>query len=253
MLMAPQAGSGFVVWENQGAANLGECLHVHETGQAGLEDTIKNNLDLIFGFLGLDPGSKRYAWGYQSVEQNTDLAAAYRFVKIDGQVPNMKNFVESDYGLFGSTTMQCNDDAGNDDLCEAVNGASNAEVDAVFEQMVVSMSDVANLRTLNEGLGQPFGWSGFTAIEDGTGPVLPAFPFDPHPATGDDPIQAKTHVIPGGIQNTCFGPDRAHHRRRRLGAGGGAERGVVSPQRSRGISRLDNQPRLRGWFFFAPC
>ncbi|MGR8921741.1 MAG: hypothetical protein ACU85V_19180, partial [Gammaproteobacteria bacterium] len=116
-----------LVWGNQGSSNLGECLDDLETGAA-------NEVGGITG--GAAP---LWAVGYQSVEKNPDLEEAYRFMKIDGQSPDMKNFVEGDYWIFGSTTV--NRDGPGQYVNPDPAVLTGAEVDALFDQLVTSLSD----------------------------------------------------------------------------------------------------------------
>lgn len=194
-------GSQFprLVFGNQGSSNLGECLDDVETDS---NNEVGDDLDL-FGI------TRLWAVGYQSVEKNPDLEEAYRFIKIDGQSPDMKNFVEGDYWIFGATTVNRNDDDSNG-AGEYVNPVGFfPTVDNMFERLVDELSDPSNLLDLNAGLGHPFGWSGFTGTKSAGVNVLPSFPFDPDPtaAVPDNPIQSLTHVDPlVGTPDMCFGP-----------------------------------------------
>lgn len=182
-----------IVFANNGSSNLGECLDDFET-----KATNEQGL-----------GVKAWAVGYQSMEKNPDLEEAYRFIKIDGQAPDMKNFVEADYWIFGATTVNRNDDD-NNGAGEYTNPVGfEAAVDGIFEEIVTQLSDPANLLDLNKGLNHPFGWGGFTGTVSGGSPALPTFPFDPDPTAGtpDLPLQTLTHVNPGtGAADMCFGP-----------------------------------------------
>lgn len=180
-----------IILGNQGSSNLGECLDDLETKRANEQ--------------GL--GVKAWGVGYQSMEKNPDLEEAYRFLKIDGQSPDLKNFVEADYWIFGATTVNRNDD-NNDGAGEYFNPVGFfPAVDQMFERLVAELSDPSNLTDLNAGLGHPFGWGGFTGTKLAGVDTLPSFPFDPNPISGDPPLQSLTHVNPStGVSNQCFGP-----------------------------------------------
>ncbi|MGR8920456.1 MAG: hypothetical protein ACU85V_12630, partial [Gammaproteobacteria bacterium] len=86
---------------------------------------------------------------------------------------------------------------------------TGAEVDALFDQLVTSLSDPNLLLGLNAGLTHPFGFAGFTATLSGGAPTLPTLPFDPDPTVPSPmlPLQTITHVNPStGTADMCFGP-----------------------------------------------
>ncbi|MEQ8232553.1 MAG: hypothetical protein RLW61_11375 [Gammaproteobacteria bacterium] len=183
-----EAGFDFprIVLDNQGSSNMGECLDDLETKRTNEQ--------------GL--GVKAWGVGYQSTEKNPDLEEAFRFLKIDGQSPDLKNFVEGDYWIFGPTTMNRR---GASDYFNPV-GFFPA-VDLMFERVVAEISDPANLVDLNAGLQHPFGVGGFAGTNIAGVDTLPGFPFNPDPVAGDPPLTALTHTNPDtGRQDMCFGP-----------------------------------------------
>ncbi len=186
-----------IVFENTGSSNLGECLDDLEYGLSGAAANEQ-------GF-----GVKAWAVGYQSLEKNPDLEEGYRFLKIDGQSPDMKNFVEGDYWIFGTTTVNRNDDDSNG-AGEYINpvGIFSA-VDQMFEVLVTTLSDPSSLIDINKGLAHPFGFGGFAGTAIAGVPTLPSFPFDPDPtpASPDLPLATLTHLNPDtGVVDTCYGP-----------------------------------------------
>lgn len=156
--------------------------------------------------------SNIWAVGYQSTEKNADLGASYRFVKIDGVAPTLKNLTEGNYGHFAELVAVRRSNV--NDVINVPNIADIAKANANWSSIVTLMSTPANVGNI-DALAitkQPFGDSGYAAR--GT----PGFP--PNPAA---PINPLSHVRPGtSVQNTCAGPYATP-------VGSGTGKGIVAP------------------------
>lgn len=113
--------------------------------------------------------ANRWAIGYQSLENNANLADGdYRFVKIDGVVPSLENFLKGDYKEFGNVTMQVR----GVDTWTASNGIDGGEAAIAADLFADIVSNFANdasaLGTLNtnskfqHGFGEA-GWASQSA------------------------------------------------------------------------------------------
>lgn len=139
--------------------------------------------------------------GYSSLESNSSLSSAARFVKIDGVAPTLKNMVAGKYPIFGEVTAQSRQQDNAADYTVAnVPVAERNNAKANWAVIVAELSSAANVQTLNQSntFRHPFGDSGFLARG-----VPTAFKYD-----ATSPIATQTHSDPnaGGKQNTCFGP-----------------------------------------------
>ena len=142
-----------------------------------------------------------WSLGYASLESNSNLNSAARFVKVDGVAPTLKSLVAGTYPVFGEVTAQSRqqDNAAdytvaNVPVAERTNAKNN------WATVVSELSSAANVSQLNAAntFRHPFGDSGFLARG-----VPTSFVY-----TAASPIATQTHSDPNasGAQNTCFGP-----------------------------------------------
>ena len=142
-----------------------------------------------------------WAVGYSSLESNSNLNSAMRFVKVDGNAPTLKNMVAGRYPIFGEVTAQSRQQDNSADYTLAnVPVAERANAKNNWATIVSELSSAANVVTLNASntFRHPFGDSGFLARG-----IPTSYTYDPA-----SPIATQTHANPnaGGVQNTCFGP-----------------------------------------------
>ncbi len=142
-----------------------------------------------------------WAVGYSSLESNSNLGSAMRFVKVDGSAPTLKNMVAGTYPVFGEVTAQSRQQDNSADYTPAnVPVAERTNAKNNWATIVAELSSAANVIALNASntFRHPFGDSGFLARG-----VPTSFTYNPA-----SPIATLTHANPnaGGAQNSCFGP-----------------------------------------------
>lgn len=142
-----------------------------------------------------------WAVGYSSLESNSNLNSAVRFVKVDGVAPTLKNMVAGTYPIFGEVTAQSRQQDNSADYTLAnVPVAERTNAKNNWATIVAELSSAANVIGLNASntFRHPFGDSGFLARG-----IPTDFTYNPA-----NPIATQTHANPnaGNVQNTCFGP-----------------------------------------------
>lgn len=160
--------------ETSGSGNMGSCLSAFADGA----DTTK----------------QRWAIGIQSLENNVNLAEAYRFIKIDGAAPTIKNvlehkyydWVESQWAWINPTSA----------------GRTQEQKDAVDFQVFLNKGtgEAAAVGTLvNSTFIHSFGASGIVALNTIPGNV-PSLPINPA-----NPVATSSHAV-GGNLSSCRTP-----------------------------------------------
>ncbi|MCB1743287.1 MAG: hypothetical protein KDK91_23125 [Gammaproteobacteria bacterium] len=149
------------VYGNSGSSDMSDCLDALATGKGfdgdfdGLppesfpgtgDSTVVPGEDLAATAIPGDPlgrgyndKTEAYAMGYQSLENNPDLAFSYRFVKVDGVAPTLDNVVAGTYKDVYYLTYQNRVAGGSADLktgavrTSAPSAAQVAVANAYFE------------------------------------------------------------------------------------------------------------------------
>jgi hypothetical protein len=160
--------------ETSGSSNMGSCLNAF----ADSTDTTK----------------QRWAIGIQSLENNVNLAENYRFIKIDGAAPTIKNvlehkyfdWVESQWAWINPTSA----------------GRTQEQKDAVDFQVFLNKGTgeaVAVGALVNSTFIHSFGASGIVALNTVPGNV-PSLPI-----SSANPVATSSHAV-GGNLSSCRTP-----------------------------------------------
>lgn len=170
-----------------GPNNFGTQRVTGNVGSSDMDTCLTNVNNSTNGVSG-----SRWGIGYNSLERNSTLAQAFRFVKIDGQAPTLTNFLNSNYWHIGETTFQKRGTPG------FVGAPANAaQADAIWTFLQTEFKTPATVGTVlnqNPIFYHPFGDSGWAAR--GT---------NPYPINLAAPIAPLEHTK-SGQQNSCFGP-----------------------------------------------
>jgi ABC-type phosphate transport system substrate-binding protein len=158
-LRAPgNPATGPIVQENSGSGDVTVCL---QTKQA----------------------ANKWAIGVQSLEK---LDASFRFVKIDGVAPTLKNVAENKYKDWVETTMQWRN---------AANGGPDGDTLNILKKIATDASTPSTIASLNASFVHGFGTGAYLALN--TNGHTPSFPH-----SDANPVTTATHA-PLGTPNTC--------------------------------------------------
>jgi hypothetical protein len=127
--------------------------------------------------------ANKWAIGVQSLEKQKP---EYRFVKIDGYAPTVKNVAENNYKDWVETSMQWR---------KAANNGPTGDVLAILQTIAKDASTPATITSLNTAFVHNFGNGSFLALN--TNGHVPSFPHD-----DANPVTTATHA-PQGAPNTC--------------------------------------------------
>jgi len=128
----------------------------------------------------------KWAIGVQSLEK---LDASFRFPKIDGVAPTLKNVAENKYRDWVETTIQWRNATNN--------GPSNDTL-AILQTIASDASTPGTINALNQSFVHVFGTGAYLALN--TNGHVPSFPHD-----DANPVTTATHA-PLGTPNTCNFP-----------------------------------------------
>jgi len=128
----------------------------------------------------------KWAIGVQSLEK-TD--ASFRFPKIDGVAPTLKNVAENKYKDWVETTIQWRN---------AANSGPSGDVLAILQTVATNASTPATIAALNGSFVHGFGTGAYLALN--TNGHVPSYPHD-----DANPVTTATHA-PLGSPNTCNSP-----------------------------------------------
>ncbi len=131
------------VFENSGSGNVDRCLDDFDKGA---------------NTSGLNPGTAYKAWalGVQSMEKNADQKFAYKFVKVDGVAPTLKNAHNGTYMDWVEPTYQWR---------KAGAGAPAGDTLKIIEKLVFEAGGPTTVASvLNKTSSYPFGKSGYLAV-----------------------------------------------------------------------------------------
>lgn len=183
-------GSGTQAQMNAVFANSPCAAGVQATALAGATDTffgpiVKENEgsgDLTV-CLEDEQAANKWAIGVQSLEK---LSPSFRFVKIDGVAPTLKNVAENQYKDWVETTVQWRNSA---------NSGPSGDVLALLKTVAKNASTPATINTLNQAFVHNFGTGAYLALN--TNGHVPSYPH-----ADSNPVTTATHA-PFGAPNTC--------------------------------------------------
>ncbi|MEI6267701.1 MAG: hypothetical protein WCP01_02390 [Methylococcaceae bacterium] len=136
-------------------------------------------------------GDTAWSIGMQALEKNSDIAKAYRFVKIDGAAPTLANAFNGSYSDWVEATWQYRNTA---------NSGPAGDTLKIVDKIIKNAGSPAKLNSLLNKT-QPFGRTGYLAVAangfavtDTLDPALPVMPF--------------THAAAGSLNN-CAAPAKS--------------------------------------------
>jgi hypothetical protein len=189
---SPNNGTTFAQWQNVGA-DSGSAFINEASSSSNMNQCLSAFADTSA------PSTQRWAIGIQSLENNVPnasgvMTSAYRFIKIDGSAPTVKNVIENKYF----------------DWVESVwvwlTPVTNLEKDKVDLQKVLldGTGSAADVATANTKFIHAFGQSGLVALKTITGNT-PVFPVN----VTTTPVATSTHAgsscrTPQVTGNTSF-------------------------------------------------
>ena len=180
------AGGKPAVFEGSSSGNLGLCL---------------DHLDKGDGYAGVTPamgaGRASYGIGYQGLEKNVDNAENWRFVKVDGFAPTLKNVFDGNYDQVYFSSFQNRNDGSykTGPLRSAVDATEIAAIDAFFNNDLAIDGTIA--ADINSGLVFSWGESGYV-IPSASAPSTfsssnPEIPWARETGGSPDSCQPLTH------------------------------------------------------------
>jgi len=153
------------------------------TGPLVQENTSSNDLTTC---LSNKDAANKWAIGVQSLAKTSEN---YRFVKIDGYAPTLKNVAENKYKDWAETTMQWR--------WPQYTGPVG-DVLAILQKISKDASSPSTMAALNSNFVHGFGTGAFLSLN--TNGYLPSYPHD-----DNNPVTTATHA-PFGTPNTCNFP-----------------------------------------------
>lgn len=130
--------------------------------------------------------ANKWAVGVQSLEK---VEASFKFPKIDGYAPTLKNVAENKYMDWVETTMQWRN---------AANGGPAGDVLAILQTIASDASTPGTIANLNASFAHGFGTGAYLALNtNGHTPTIPH--------SDANPVTTATHA-PLGVPNTCNKP-----------------------------------------------
>lgn len=185
---------GPIIGLNSGSGDVSACLNDwdNNTNATGFNASTTN------GGLVIVPG-RRWAIGLQSTEKNADLFDDFRFVKIDGVAPTLKNAASGKYFDAVEQTFQWRKPAFN---------GPTGDMLAILSTIANSASSPDILSTnLNPSFLHSFGQAGYLAlttngnsIDADTVTAGVQIDYTTHPVT------SLTHKTTSGLLDNCIAP-----------------------------------------------
>lgn len=127
--------------------------------------------------------ANKWAIGVQSLEKSR---ASYRFIKVDGVAPTLKNVAENKYKDWVETTIQWRN---------AANAGPSGDALAILQTVAKDASTPTTIANLNTKFVHGFGTGAYLALN--TNGHVPSYPH-----VDTNPVTTATHA-PLGIPNTC--------------------------------------------------
>ncbi|MDX1811506.1 MAG: hypothetical protein R3240_06135 [Gammaproteobacteria bacterium] len=132
----------------------------------------------------------KWAVGLQATEKNSTLTSNYRFIKVDGVAPTLKNVAEGKYFDWVENSIQWRN---------AANNGPSGDMLALLQTIAKNAGSPTIVKQLNTKFVHPFGQAGYLALSSNG--HAPSVPFN---AT-TNPVNPYSHVI-GGAVNNCRVP-----------------------------------------------
>jgi hypothetical protein len=188
---AYDVAAGPAVMLNSSSGGVESCLTDADNGTATTTDTAGHNVGADY------LGAKFWAFGIQSTESNAALAKPYRFVKIDGIAPTLKNTAEGKYIDWAEQSFIWRKDysTGSWNTGTATQKAARL---AILTQITVSTGQPSVVSILNAGFNHGFGQAGVLALTSNG--YAQSIPFAP-----TNPVTAWTHKT-GTLLDNCRSP-----------------------------------------------
>ncbi|MGD7037025.1 hypothetical protein [Methylotuvimicrobium buryatense] len=168
------------VFENSGSGNMDRCLD--DFGKGTNTSGLNSNIN----------GQAVTAWaiGQQSLEKNANNAFAYKFIKIDGYAPTLKNAANGTYMDWVEPTFQWRKTGA---------GSPSGDTLAIIEKIVVDAANPTTVASvLNQTSSYTFGKSGYLAVASN------GHPFS-HIVDENAPVIGYSHAA-GGLLDNCNVP-----------------------------------------------
>jgi len=186
------------VMQMSSGGGVESCMQDADTKPAVVTAVDINNHALSTN--GIAGGAGRYAWafGIQSSENNASLAFPYRFVKIDGVAPTIKNVAEGKYINWAEQAYQWRKDYNTVGGWNPEAGTTDAAAKlAILTEIANKTAKKDTVANLNTGFLHPFGQSGLlgNAVDN-----TQQLPF-----ADNWPVNAFTHKNASGLDN-CRAP-----------------------------------------------
>lgn len=190
--------------DGSGATDVGKCLDSYSTG-TGQDGFNSGNI-------------KRWAFGVQFTTENTltntNPRLDYRFIKVNGVAPDIKNVWAGDYPFYAEESYQYRSDAKtmfcaydpaltyaqnmsqHPVQCTSSATALQTDIQKILAYIGAHSVTPAALGLLDQGDGYPWGTGGWLAIPGGSN--IPTSVFD-----YANPINTSTRAPFGHLPNTC--------------------------------------------------
>lgn len=183
--------TGPAVMQMSGSGGVESCMSDADNGTSTAVDVASHNVGLDFG------GAKFWAFGIQSTENNAALAKPYRFVKIDGFAPSIKNVAEGKYIDWSEQAFMWRKDfsTGTWNTGTATQKAARL---AILTQIGNSTGQPSVVTTLNAGFNHGFGQAGLLALASNG--FAQSLPF-----VATNPVTGWTHKA-GTLLDNCRAP-----------------------------------------------
>lgn len=182
--------TGPVVVKNSGSGDVRKCLNDYNNGTSTMSNPVKPDA----------AATKRWAVGIQSLENNMNLADGYRFVKIDGYAPTLKNIHSGNYTDWAAQSVQWRSNTATFEF-----PTYGADILKIFTFLKDSWITVGSIVNLNAGHVHSFGQSGWL-LEPKSGTGAPDNDFNPV-----KPINAYTRAPGSQAPNTCQAPVKSQY------------------------------------------
>jgi len=184
------ASNGPLVANNSGSSDVGKCL---DDFANGTNNSGKNTAFTLGPFVLADANRKAWAIGVQSTEKNTSLARDYRFIKVDGKAPTLKNVHDGDYFDFAEQSMQWRNDG------TFTYPANAADIDTILNFIADNATAPASIASLNLNFVHSWGEAGWLSVPRGAVVADAELKLS-------NPVNVMTRSPFGASPNTCQFP-----------------------------------------------
>lgn len=170
------------------SGNMEKCLDDFSTGS--------QNAQLPIGTIVNTGPDKAWAIGQQSSDKNATLGKHYRFIKLNGQVPNLAAAFAGDYAFINESTWQYSNST----------AASRPTQAKIVTALITAVTNPANVYTdLNQYTVQQFGAGGFMGTVGGALANNPSYTV-PTSVSLTYPVTPWTHTSPSGVLDNGLFP-----------------------------------------------